>query len=327
MGTPNNNGWHPLRCQVCNDHSERAAFIHDGIYTGASCFNCGSKFKYEEGSGDLSSGAKRILEAYGIRRQELDELVGSAFFVKSNEPKIITLEAMKPTVNLFTPEVPLPPKSHPIGSAEHPELQAPIIKYVHARALDPIALNVHFSLDLKYLNRVILPCMRDGKIIYWQARAITDQKPRYISAGTNKEAVLWGYDNLRGQHDQPLFITEGILDAASVDGVALLGSQLNEAKLQILNRSRRTRVVVIDRDDNGSRLGQLALEHGWEITFPPDGCDANKSLQQYGKLFTVWTLMKNMTSPKGMKTADGVVLKSKLELEMQLSLARLSARR
>ena len=266
---------------------------------------------------------RKVLEAFGISNTEISELVGSAFFVKSTEPKIITAEALKPKINLFTPEIPLPPKSFPIGSAEKPELQLPLAEYIVNRGLDPIELNAHFSLDPKYLNRVILPCTRDGKIIYWQARAIGSAKPRYLSPGTNKDAVMWGYDQLRGNFDEPLFITEGIFDAASIDGVALLGSQLNPSKLEILNRSRRRRAVVIDRDDNGGRLGQLALENGWEITFPPaQAKDANDSVQKFGKLFTIFTLVQNMTQPSALKTTAGISVQSQLELNMQLVLSK-----
>lgn len=327
LGREGSNGFRGVRCQVCNDHIERAGFKFEGNVVSYHCFNCKSNFDFEEGSTSMPPWVRRVLEAFGISNTEISELVGSAFFKKANEPKVITLEAMKPVVNLFTPEVALPSKSYPIGHAEKPELQLPLAEYIIKRGLDPIALNAHFSLDPKHLNRVILPCMRDGKVIYWQSRALGDAKPRYLSAGTNKDAVLWGYDNLRGDYDMPLFITEGIFDAASIDGVALLGSQLNESKLQILNRSRRRRAVVIDRDDNGGRLGQLALEHGWEITFPPVGCDANKSVQQFGKLFTVWTLMKNMTTPSSLKTASGVSVQSQLKLGMELALAKLGRKK
>lgn len=326
LGREASNGFRGVRCLVCNDHTERAGFKFHDDKVSYHCFNCKQNWDYEEGSTSMPPWVRKTLEAFGISNTEISELVGSAFFVKSSEPKIITAEALKPAVNLFTPEIPLPPKSFPIGSDIKPELQLPLAEYVVQRGLDPVALNAHFSLDPKFLNRVILPCMRDGKVIYWQARAIGDVKPRYLSPGTNKDAVLWGYDRLHGDFDQPLFIVEGIFDAASIDGIALLGSQLNASKLEVLNRSRRRRAVVIDRDDNGGRLGQLALEHGWEVTFPPPGCDANKSIQQYGKLFTVWTLMKNMTQPSSLKTAGGVSVQSELELKMQLSLAKLGKR-
>lgn len=298
--------------------------MNDGIYTGANCFNCGSKFKYEEGSGHLSVAAKKILEAYGVPPSEIQEVLGGTFFVKAPEEKTITVETMAPKITLFTPEVALPPKSYPIGAPHNEDMQIPLAEYVLNRGLDPVKLNAHFSMDPKFFGRVILPCMRDGKIIYWQARAIGDQQPRYKSPGTGKEAVLWGYDTLRGgNYDHPLFITEGIFDAASIDGVALLGSQLNASKIEILNKSRRRRAVVIDPDDNGGHLGQLALDNGWEITFPPLGCDANKSVQKYGKLFTIWTLIKNMTSPSGLKTTSGTTVQSQLALNMQMALAKM----
>ena len=323
LGRESSTGFRALRCQVCNDHSERAGFKFDGEAVIYSCFNCHTKAVYEEGNTDMSRTMRRVLEAHGITREQINEVVGSAFFVKANEPKEITVATMSPQVRLFTPEVALPPKSYPIGAPHNEDLQLPLAEYVLKRGLDPVALNVHFSLDPKFLNRVILPCVRDGKIIYWQARTLGNTKPRYLSPGTNKDAVLWGYDNLRANYDLPLFITEGIFDAASVDGIALLGSELNPSKLEILNRSRRRRAVVIDRDANGGRLGQLALDHGWEITFAPEGCDANQSVQKYGKLFTIWTLMKNMTVPSSLRTSTGISVQSQLNMNMQLALSKI----
>jgi hypothetical protein len=324
LGQESSGGFRVLRCACCKDHSERAGFKFDGDTVGYNCFNCKARAMHEEHTTDMSVAMKRVLEAFGITREQINEVVGSAFFAKASEPKEITAAAMVPPVRLFTPEVALPPKSYPIGVHHNEELQLPLAEYILNRGLDPVALNAHFSLDPKYLNRVILPCMRDGKIIYWQARTLGNSKPRYLSPGINKDAVLWGYDNLRRSYELPLFVTEGIFDAASIDGVALLGSKINESKLQILNRSRRRRAVVIDRDDNGGRLGQLALLHGWEITFPPNGAtDVNDSHQKYGKLFTIYTLMKNMTVPTGIKTPTGVTFKSQLELNMQLSLSKM----
>lgn len=323
LGKESATGFRTVRCAVCNDHSERAGFKFDGEFVGYSCFNCQAKFKYEEGSGKLNRWARQALEAFGITKQELDEVAGSAFFNKIEAPKAMDLASLKEQVKLYTPEVPLPPKSYPLGAAHHDEFQAPIIEYLLSRCVDPLKLNAHFSLDKKYLNRVILPCMRDGKVIYWQARALTNEKPRYLSPGIDKAAVMWGYDNLWIDQDLPLFVTEGIFDAASVNGVALIGSVLNPSKLEVLKRCRRRKVVVVDRDRNGGLLADVALSTGWEITFPPTGSgDINSSIQENGKLFTIWTLMKNMTVPTGLKTAAGVSLQSKLKLDMELALAR-----
>ena len=329
LGKESAKGWRAVRCPVCHDHSERAGFKHDDIYVGFSDFNCGIKFKYEEGSGKIGRDARRVLEAFGITREELNEVTGSSFLLKKAETKEITLESMKPQVSLYTPEVKLPPNSHPLGSDFCDELQAPIIEYLLSRHIDPLRLNAHFSTDPKFLNRVIVPCMREGKVIFWQARTILPGvKPRYMSPSVVKDAVLWGYDNIFKNYDQPLFITEGIFDAEPLDGIALLGSKLNEAKLEILNRSKRRKIVVVDRDDNGSALAEMALEHGWEITFTALGAgDVNKSVQTRGRLLTIWDLLKNATAPSTLRTSKGVAVQSKLELGMQMALAKMTGKK
>lgn len=329
LGRESASGFRAIRCEVCHDHSERAGFKFDGSVVGYNCFNCGAKFVFEEGSTEIGKNARRILETYGISREEINEVVGSAFFKKSNEPKEITLEALKPQIKLYTPEIQLPPNSHPLGSDFCEELQVPLIEYLMKRHIDPLAVQAHFSTDPKFLNRVIIPCMRDGKVIFWQARTILDGvKPRYASPSISKEAVFWGYDNMWRNYDLPLFCTEGIFDAACVDGVALLGSKLNESKIEVLRRCRRRKIFVVDRDDNGGALAELALKEGWEITFTAIGAgDVNTSVQKYGKLLTTWTLLKNATVPRALKTTDGVAVQSKLELGMQLALAKLSRKK
>lgn len=329
LGKQSAKGFRALRCQVCHDHSERAGFRFDGMEIQYNCFNCGSKFHFTEGDTSVSKNARRILECYGITREELNEVTGSSFLLKKAETKVITLTSMKPQISLYTPEVKLPPNSHPLGSDFCDELQAPIIEYLLNRSIDPLRINAHFSTDPKFLNRVIIPCMREGKVIFWQARTILPGvKPRYMSPSVVKDAVLWGYDNIFKNYDQPLFITEGIFDAEPLDGIALLGSKLNEAKLEILNRSRRRKIVVVDRDDNGSALAEMALAHGWEITFTAIGAgDVNKSVQTRGRLLTIWDLLKNATVPRALKTADGVAVQSKLELGMQMALAKMTGKK
>jgi len=225
LGKQSAKGFRALRCQVCHDHSERAGFKFEAGEVRYNCFNCQARFVFTEGDTSVSKNARRILECYGITREELNEVTGSSFLLKKAETKEITLESMKPQVSLYTPEVKLPPNSHPLGSDFCDELQAPIIEYLMSRHIDPLRLNAHFSTDPKFLNRVIVPCMREGKIIFWQARTILPGvKPRYMSPSVVKDAVLWGYDNIFKNYDQPLFITEGIFDAEPIDGIALLGS-------------------------------------------------------------------------------------------------------
>lgn len=323
MGALGGTGFRGVKCPVCNDHTQRAGFKIDDAGMFYGCFNCGEKFSYERDSAKLSKNGYRILECFGISRDEISQALGGSFFLRERE--IITVEDLKPKYSLATPEVQLPPRSYPIGSPEKPEFQAPIIAYLQRRGVDPLAINAHFSLDPQFLNRVILPCYREDKIIFWQARAINpDDRPRFKSPAVPKEAVLWGFNNIHHSKTQPLFISEGIFNAYFLDGVALLGSKLNQAKVELLNKTRRDKVVIVDRDTPGGALGHAAISNGWKVSFVPVGCsDVNDSVLQFGLLYTIRYVVSHITEASTIKTTSGVSVQSTLALDMELALAKL----
>lgn len=316
LGYANENGWYNIKGACCNDHSERFGFFHDGIYTSGNCFNCGSKFKYEEGTGKLSKNAKDILEAFGITREDLRELT-SSIFLKQVEDKVISLEAVT-KVKLHTPEVAFPDRTKPLLSEGHDELQTPILEYLLARKIDPLEHSFYFSLDPKLLRRVIIPFWRDGKLIYWQARSIDDGvKPRYRNCEVAKDAIIYGYDVLHSYEVAPLFVTEGVFDAIPLNGICILGSSLNTAKIEILNRTKRRLIFVIDRDRTGGELGKAVLKNGWELTFVDlRAKDVNDSIIKFGLPFTAYSLIKNATT-------KGNMLQSAISLNLGLMEARL----
>lgn len=316
LGSISPTGFYNLRCPVCNDHSERGGFKFDGDTTGYSCWNCNSKFKYEEGTGKLSKNAKDILEAFGISREDLRELT-SSIFLKQTEDKDISLESVT-KVKLHTPEVAFPDRCKPLLSDGHEGLQEPILEYLLNRKIDPLVHTFYFSLDPKMLRRVIIPYWRDNKLIYWQARTIDkDVKPRYRNCEVAKDAVIYGYDQLHSYEVAPLFVTEGVFDAIMVDGISILGSSLNQAKLEILKRTKRRLIFVIDRDRTGGELGKAVLENGWELTFVDVRAkDINDSVVKFGLPFTAYSLLKNATT-------KGNMLQSSISLNMGLMEARL----
>lgn len=289
-------GWYSTRCAVCNDHSERCGFKYDGIYTGMSCFNCHSKFRYEEGTGKFSRNLREALDAFGIKEAELQAISATLFFNKAEKTdKEITLDSLK-KVNLHTPEVSFPSRTFQLGSVGHDEHQEPLIEYLLGRQVDP--LKFYFSLDPQHLRRILIPYWRGGKLIYWQSRAIdSDVKPRYRNCSASKDAIIYGYDALFTYSEDPLFVSEGAFDAESIDGISILGSSLNAAKIELLHKTRRRIIFVIDRDSNGGDLGEEVIRQGWELTFvDPRAEDVNDSVCRFGKLYTIHSLMKNATT-------------------------------
>jgi hypothetical protein len=257
------------------------------------------------------------LEAFDITKEDLTPIRSALLTTKAPEPEI-SLDGLT-KLKLHTPEVALPDYCHPIGADHHEELQLPLAEYLLDRKVDPLAARAHFSLDRKLLGRVIIPFYRDSKVIYWQARAIDRElKPRYLNSPVARDAILYGYDHLYRWRETPLFVTEGVFDAISLDGICTLGSSINEAKLEVLRRSRRRLIFVIDRDQTGGVFGKTALENGWEISFVDVRArDANHSVQVFGLPYTIYTLMKNAT------TKPTFTDQSKLQLSMGVLMGKL----
>lgn len=321
LGSISPTGFYNLRCPVCNDYQERGGFKFDGDTTGYSCWNCNSKFKVEEGSGKISKNAKDILSAFGINRSELSELTSSIFLNQAEKEEDITVESLN-KVNLFTPEVGFPDRTHELLSEGHEEMQEPILEYLLSRHIDPLQTTLYYSLDPKMLRRVIVPFWKDNKLVYWQARTIdADVKPRYLNCVVSKEAIIYGFDKLYSYDDTPLFATEGVFDAIPIQGISVLGSKLTKAKIEILKRTRRRLIFVIDRDLTGGELAKAVLANGWEITFVDVRAkDINDSIVKYGLPFTAYSLLKNATDKADM-------VKSSMDLEMGLLEGRLRGRR
>ncbi len=297
-------GFHHCVCEVCHDHTDRGGFKFDGGEVGYNCFNCGAAGKYTENSGQMSKNFRKILNAFSIQNEDIDKILGKAFFDKANtESGTISLADVthkKEKKNyLITPEVELPKGCMQLGSTDKAlEVQERIATYLMGRKIDIENYPFYFSLDAKLLNFVIIPFYRNGKIIYWQGRNYSNpssKKGRYENCTESKENVIFNFDELFRGGDAPLFVTEGVFDALPLNGLALLGSKINEAKLEIFKKSKRDLIFVIDKDKNGRFVAEKAIENGWKITFAPQFTDdVNKSIITYGKCWTIFELFKQI---------------------------------
>lgn len=295
LSLPDSRGFYSLKCMACADYKVRAGFKFDNGQIGFNCWNCGRSGRYEELSGRMSLKFKTILTAHGISSDEIEKVINSGFFQDVVKPQTISLKSLS-DVSIDTPTVKLPGKCFKLGSAGFEEYQTKIIDYLIGRKVDLLKYTFFFSLEPRFLNRVIIPFYRAGKLIYWQARSIDpSEKKRYDNAPVSKDAVVFNYDRLNTLSNMPLVVTEGIFDAMMFDGVAILGSKLSKAKEKILNSSRRELLFVIDKDKVGKNLGLKAIENGWKITFLPDGInDINDSVRKIGTAATAYYLRKNI---------------------------------
>jgi DNA primase len=95
---------------------------------------------------------------------------------------------------------------------------------------------------------------------------------------------------------QSAIVVEGVFDALSIDGLAVLHADINDAQAQLIRNLGRDIIVVPDQDLPGMRLVERAVELGWSVSMPnwPEGVkDANDAVICMGRLATLLTIMQS----------------------------------
>ena len=110
----------------------------------------------------------------------------------------------------------------------------------------------------KFKNRIIIPFKSEGVVYYFQARAIYDDKPKYLNPGIDSAPkpsdILYPYD----EGSDLLVISEGPLDARSlqlqgVNATCTMGSSVSPRQAEILSLFKGKIVLGYDNDEAGRR--------------------------------------------------------------------------
>jgi DNA primase len=92
-----------------------------------------------------------------------------------------------------------------------------------------------------------------------------------------------------------VIVTEGIFDALSIGGLALMHNTVNDAQARLIRKLGREVTVVPDQDRAGLDLIDRAIELGWAVSIPNwdhDVKDVNDAVKKYGRLGTLLTIMQ-----------------------------------
>lgn len=310
LGRPNSKGWQPTLCKVCNDHGrkgKRAAFRFDGTVCAYKCQNCGIKGAYDTQSHSSPSDTfVEILTAFGLPQDVVSELGLRAL---QNRLSGVTPTAIKAaaTANVAK-EIELPEcfvKLQDVDPSD-PVRQLAEVHLMEDRLIDPDAYTFYIGTKTtvpeykKWANRLIIPIYnRQGRLIFFQGRDLTGLAARkYLSVNVPREAVMYGMAELDVHTNRPLFVTEGFFDAFHLKGVAVLGRDLTQPVIDMLNKSPREKIVVPDKFGDGGDLAMAAIKQGWKVSTPEFGnCkDVTDAVLKYGKLYVVKTITDNVYS-------------------------------
>jgi len=295
---PNGQGWYSVVCKVCNDHArkgKRAGFRFDGETVGYNCFNCGHTALFDPSEHrTLSRDMTTALEAFGLKKEDWQPVL---FALMSTEHDL-TLKN-KRRENYGPAVIELPPYITPLID-NGDEIDQYAIEYLlKERGIDwkqhPffIGRKTSHPSSKRWYARLILPFYKDGKLIFYQGRDLTEtRQQKYLSPDSPRENIVYGYEQIQKETDDPLYIVEGWFDAWHLEGVAVLGNKMTSHQIHWINQSRRPKVVIPDRFGDGHRLAEQALELGWSISTPDIGdCkDPNEAIMKYGKLYTLMTI-------------------------------------
>jgi hypothetical protein len=287
-------GWISFNAPCCQhrgenqDKKSRGGIIFEKDGFVYNCFNCGYKAGWVPGK-NLSKNAKELMRWLGMPDTEINKLSLEAL----KEKDAIPVAKKELVFDLQDEDLPdnCISVSEWIAHGCEDSYMLDCIEYIISRGLSLDDYNWHWSPELGYRDRIILPFYYQNRIVGWTGRKINDGKPKYL---TKTQA---GYVfNLDAQVYERKFVVvvEGQFDAIAIDGVAIMHNEPNEVQCARINGLEKEVIVVPDRDRAGAKLLKSALEHGWSVSLPPWGDhikDVADAVKEYGKIYVLAAIL------------------------------------
>jgi hypothetical protein len=281
-------GWISFNAPCCDDKRGRGGFIiNGGDAVSYHCFNCGFKCSWQPGR-HISKNMNKFMRDLNIPDDAINQLKLEALRLDSNNTTEVRNIIPKFDVRA------LPMDSVPITDLLDvpPEKLVPVLEYMVNRKLFPEDYPFYWTPKIGFSNRLIIPFYKDGVIVGYTARAInSESNPRYLSE--QQPGYVFNLDNQLNDREF-VIVSEGPFDALSIDGCALLGAEIKDSQNWLLKQLGKEIVLVPDRDHEGPRTVEQAIEYGWSVSMPdwPEGVkDINDAVIKLGRLATLWLIV------------------------------------
>ena len=288
-------GWISFNAVCCHHNGTSAdtrqrggMMINDGV--SYHCFNCGFKASWQSGR-TVTGKFRKLMRWLNVPDDLITKCSLDALRLKEDS----AYESKTNLLPKFIDKV-LPPNSVKIAETiEHNEMLA-AAEYIMNRGFYLDDYDWYWS--PMYSTRLIIPFYYQTKIVGFTARLLRDGKPKYISE--QQPGYVFNIDRQLNSRKY-VIVCEGPFDAISIDGVALLGSEIHEHQKQLINQLQKEVIVLPDRDIAGRKLIDQAIENGWSVSFPDwneEIKDANDALLKYGRLGTLYSIIKSKEANK-----------------------------
>lgn len=297
-------GWIKFNAVCCHhngttaDTRQRGGMIQNGEGVSYHCFNCGYKTSWQPGR-HLTRKMRQLLQWLGAPDDVINKLSLEALKLESDTKALEAVSLPK------FEERSLPEDAKSLEEwSTWIELQGwentdqdlinAFCYLRNIRSIDPYSYPFYWTKKLGFKNRIIVPFYKDGIIVGYTARAVNDAKPKYISDQT--PGYVFNLDR-QTQDREFVIVCEGPFDALSIDGVAILGAEIMDKQALLINRLGRKVIVVPDRDSDGKRTVEQAINNGYSVSMPnwPDGVkDINDAVNKLGRIQTLYKIVSEV---------------------------------
>ena len=287
-------GWLSVNAPCCVHRGESAdRRMRGGMKTTPDgsfswhCFNCGYTASFVLGR-NLTFKARRLLEWLNVPTEEIERINLESLKHKSIEGLLgERQEVVNQLQNITFEDRDLPVDTQPLNEIAE--------EYLRKRCAP---LDYPFLYKTMPRPGVVIPFTHDNQVVGHTTRFLDDRTPRYIQ--DIQHGYVFGTDL---QHDNwtNVIVVEGVFDALSINGLAVLHAEINDAQVRLIRSLGRDVVVVPDQDEAGMKLVDRAVELGWAVSmpdWPADIKDVNDAVIRWGRLATLLTIMQARETSK-----------------------------
>jgi len=286
-------GWISFNAPCCGDKRHRGGLIvNAGDAISYHCFNCQFKASWQPGR-TISQKMRKLMRLFNMSDDLINQLSLEALRLNSDQQ-----EKVKSIIPEFhTRALPMDAQLITDFKDNIPDLLVPVLEYMTSRSLYLDDYPFYWCDKQGFRNRLIIPFFYQERIVGYTARTISgNQNPRYISE--QQPGYVFNLD--RQTHDREfVLVCEGPIDAISIDACAVLGAEIKKSQDWLLRQLNREIVWIPDRDHEGPKTVEHALDLGWSVSMPnwPDGVkDVNDAVCKLGRVATLWLIVQTKES-------------------------------
>jgi len=281
-------GWISTNAPCCDDRRQRGGLKQSEQGWSWHCFNCRFTASFILGR-TVSFKARKLLLLLNVPSIEIDQLNLDSMRHRSMTGLLDDRQrTFDQLAGLTFEERDLPP------FAELLTQEGSFRDYVRNRQVPedyPVMIQSHNDGIHWTRPHVVVPFTHADQIVGYTCRFLDNRQPKFIT--DCQPGYVFGTD-LQQHSWQHVLVMEGIFDALSIGGLAVMHNTVSDAQARLIRSLEREVTVVPDQDTAGTELIDRAVQLGWAVSIPdwPPGCkDVNDAVVQLGRLGALLTIM------------------------------------